>query len=412
MDAEIGIVGAGIIGTACANLLAADGTSVVLIDSVGIGDECSWGNAGYLAPNLVFPIAGLKDFRHIPRYLLDRNGPLRFRWQHLPALIPWLLRFARNSTPDRVRSITRALHSLNKDSIEAFGNLFPEATTLHIERRGELRLYESELAEKRDVHRRAVWDQFGIRHRRMPGNEVREIEPNLAHSVHSAILFPDVAHCIDPPAYVKAIGRSFRDCGGDFIRDTVTRIESRDSASQFSLQLTDRKLRVKKVVIAAGIHSRELARQLGHQVPLDAERGYHILHPGQSKLVTRPLTSVERGFVVTPMTKGLQLSGTVEFGGTKLPPDYERATILDYHAKVLLPSLSSVGVNPWMGMRPSLPDSLPIIGESNRIPNAFFAFGHQHLGLTQGATTALAIESLIKRSPMPFSLFPFRIDRF
>lgn len=412
LSAEIGVVGAGIIGTTCASLLAADGTSVVLIDPSGIGNECSWGNGGYLSPSFVFPVATLKEFRHIPRYLMDRNGPLRFRWQHLPALLPWLLRFAWNSTPTRVRSITQALHSLNKDSIEAFVNLCPEASESYIKNKGELKLYESQITEEKDAHRRLVWNHLNIRHRRLSGDEVRAEEPNIAASVHSAIYFPDAAHCIDPAGYVKAIGKRFCDIGGEFLQDSVCRIERCADTSDFLLHLTDRSLRVEKIVIAAGIHSRGLARQLGHRVPLEAERGYHIVHPGEANLVSRPITSVERGFGITPMQKGLQLSGTVEFGGTKLPPDYARATILDYHAKALLPSLSSTGIDPWMGMRPALPDSLPIISESNHVSNAFFAFGHQLLGLTQGATTALAVESLVKRKPPPFPLSPFRINRF
>lgn len=412
MDAEIGVIGAGVIGTTCANLLAADGTSVVLIDPVGIGDGCSWGNAGYLAPNFVFPVATLREFQHIPRYLMDRNGPLRFRWQHLPALLPWLLRFARNSTPTRVRSITQALHSLNKDSIEAFVNLCPEASESYIKNRGELKLYESQITEDKDAHQQLAWNHLNIRYHRLSGDEVRAKEPNIAASIHSAIYFPDVAHCIDPAGYIKAIGKRFCDLGGEFLQGAVCRIERCVKTSDFLLHLTGRSLRVDKIVIAAGIHSRGLASQLGHRVPLEAERGYHIVHPGKDGLVRRPVTSVDRGFVITPMQKGLQLSGTVEFGGTKLPPDYLRATMLDHHAKALLPSLSSTGINPWMGMRPSLPDSLPVISESSRVSNAFFAFGHQHLGLTQGATTALAVESLVKRKPPPFPLSPFRVDRF
>ncbi|MGV0036698.1 MAG: NAD(P)/FAD-dependent oxidoreductase [Candidatus Azotimanducaceae bacterium WSBS_2022_MAG_OTU7] len=412
MTAEIAVVGAGVIGTTCANVLAADGTGVLLIDPVGICGECSWGNAGYIAPNLVFPIATLREFRHIPRYLFDRNGPLRFRWQHFPALLPWLLRFSRNSSPKRVDSISRSLHSLNKESIEAFERLFPDASQSYVRKRGELRLYESKVSEQRDVGRRAVWDRLGIRYRRMSGDEVRTNEPSISPLVHSALYFPDVAHCVDPAEYTKAIGKDFCDGGGVFIKESVRRVEHSADNSNFSLHLDSQTLEVEKVVFATGIHSRAFAAQMGHNVPLEAERGYHIVHPGQESIVSKPLTSADRGFVITPMNERLQLSGTVEFGGTKIAPDYERAKILDIHAKALLPSLDSIGIDPWMGMRPSLPDSLPVISESSKVANAFFAFGHQHLGLTQGATTAMAVDCLVKRKPAPYSLSPFRIDRF
>ena len=173
----------------------------------------------------------------------------------------------------------------------------------------------------------------------------------------------------------------------------------------------DLTLETRAVVIAAGAWSRSLAQQIGDDIPLDTERGYHIEFAMDACPIRRPVSPVDLGFYITPMAGRLRVAGTVELGGLSAPPNPKRVALLERGVRRLFPDLGPVQ-SQWLGFRPSLPDSLPIIGPSRRHPNVIYAFGHGHLGMTLAGVTSRIVASLVeKRNDSP-DLHAFRPDRF
>ena len=238
------------------------------------------------------------------------------------------------------------------------------------------------------------------------------MEPDLAPIFHAGMFMPDWGHVADPYRVVSGIGEVFTRNGGVLKEGRVTAFEiGVDGPTALTID-TGERTAFDQVVIAAGAWSHRLARKLGSKVPLETERGYHTTLPDPGVKLRRMLHSAEGGFVLTPMAMGLRLAGTVELGGLEAPPNYDRAKVLVTRAKHFLPKLNTNGGTEWMGFRPSLPDSLPIISRSPRFTNVFYAFGHGHLGLTEGATTGRIIAALAAGRAPGIDLTPFRIDRF
>lgn len=417
------VVGAGIIGTCIAERLQYEGTQVLLLDREGVGGGCSGGNAGHFATDVVLPLANPQTLLALPKMLFNPLGPLRLRGRYLPRMLPWLLRFAVAALPAPARASTQALRALNSRSIKSFERLL-DRTGLQdlMTQRGAITLYES--AASRDRHRHTVQllRDYGVVVQEHSGDELRELEPALTAAVDSGLLFPNTAHTVNPLRLTRELAAYFSAAGGEIITGSAGEVQSLypggDTGTEVELGLaTGECLRAQRVVVAAGAYSGHLLRSLGLCVPLETERGYHLMLPTmrqglrQSGL-SRPVTSHERSFVMTPMEEGLRLAGTVELAGLDAAPDYRRADILLDHARHLLREVNPAGATRWLGRRPSLPDSLPVIGPAPGAPQLMLAFGHQHLGLTQAAVTAeLVVDMMMRRKPK-FDPAPYRVERF
>jgi len=407
------VVGAGIVGICCARALQRDGAAVTVIDPLPPGRGASFGNAGGMAVTEVAPLALPGTIRRVPRWLMDPLGPLTIRWPYLPRLAPWLWRFWRASTRARAEAAAQALADLHKSAYDDYAPLLAEAGISDIlKRQGCISLYRSEEALARDALEWELKRRHGVRVERLGAEELRQMEPALAPVFAAGIFMPDWGHVADPYRVVAAIAEHFARQGGTLRAARAVRIEIADDAARAVLTEAGERIECDLVVIAAGAWSRKLARKLGDKVPLESERGYHSTLPTPGVRVNRMLHSAEGGFVVTPMAMGLRLAGTVELGGLELAPDYARARVLVDRAKRFLPGLNAEGASEWMGHRPSLPDSLPVIGRSPRVANALYAFGHGHLGLTEGATTGRLIARLALGRDPGIDLRPFRVDRF
>ncbi len=238
------------------------------------------------------------------------------------------------------------------------------------------------------------------------------MEPALAPIFKAGMFVPDWGHVADPYRVVAGIAESFVRHGGTVLQARVVDVEIGPDGPSAARTDGGERLSFYQLVVAAGAWSARLAKPLGSKVPLESERGYHTTLPTPGVSVNRMLHSAEGGFVVTPMAMGLRLAGTVELGGLDLPPNEARAKVLVTRAKRFLPGLNAEGGSMWMGHRPSLPDSLPVISRSPRFANLFYAFGHGHLGLTEGATTGRLIASLAAGRDPGIDLTPFRVDRF
>ena len=397
---EIAIIGAGVIGLALAERLTAEGREVVLIDPADPGMGASYGNAGTIADYAVAPVGTPDVLRNLPSLLFSRSSPLAIRHRALPTLAPWLLRFALQSLPGPAARNAEAIAALLAGAGPLWQDLAARiGATEILQPRGCLYLYRSEAerqaAEAEMAGRRAL----GVSVEVIGAAELAALEPGLppmagAAFFRNAIFLNDpgrmmqilAAHVLSRASHLRARATGLtRGPGG-------VRVEGPD------LRLTAR-----HVVIAAGAHSRALAAQAGDRVPLDTERGYHVEWDMAQLPLTRPSCLTQRGFYFCPMAGRLRVAGTVELGGLTLPPSPHRIARLVEGARTVFPDLG-VPDREWMGFRPSMPDSLPVIGPSRGGKDVMLAFGHGHLGVTLAPVTAGIVADQIAGRPAPRAL--------
>jgi glycine/D-amino acid oxidase-like deaminating enzyme len=408
---EVAVIGAGVVGLAAALRLAGAGREVILIDRNEPGSGASFGNAGTLADYACVPVGNPGVLRNLPRLLFDHDSPFALRWAALPALTPWLVRFLRQSMPRRARANALALAGLLNQALPAWQELAAEAeVSALLCRKGCLYLFRG----ANQFNGRA-WDQklraeLGIRQQVLTPAELAELEPALPTIEGRAVLFPDAIHVIDPAALIKGLQRKAQRQGVIFRRAEVTRLEVQTDG-RIRLSGADMSVTAGTAVIAAGAWSRPLARQVGDAVPLETERGYHLEFAMAAPPLSRPVCLVELGIYLTPMVGRLRVAGTVELGGLRAPANRRRLTLLHRGARQLFPNLGEPSSD-WLGFRPSLPDSLPVIGRARAARNVIYAFGHGHLGLTLAAVTGRLVAGLLDGRTNSDRLAPFTAGRF
>ncbi|WP_263262361.1 FAD-dependent oxidoreductase [Pseudomonas sp. RIT-PI-S] len=415
VEADVAIVGAGIIGVACAVQLSRRGRRVVVIDRQPPGRGASFGNAGHLATEQVFPIADLSILKRLPAMLMDPLGPLRLDWNYLPRALPWFGRLLWSLRPASLQRTVAGLRALNESSLGAWQRLLRS-----IDQPGLLQEAGSVLVFERAESRQAIEALLGrLRQHAVavdlwPAAALREAAPQLSDTLQGGLFFPLTGHFLDPYRVVLELVQVAKASGVQFIQQRVTGGHLQPQG--VTLVADQARVAARQVLIACGAHSAELTAALtGKRVPLDTERGYHLMLPREHGRLPFAVTSLERKFIMTPMADGLRLAGTVEFAGLQRPANMQRAWQLHRLSQGLFrEALSAEGATPWMGFRPSLPDSLPIIDQvcEGRV---LLAFGHQHLGLTQAAITAELIAQAACPGAMPHSLpalDPYQLARF
>ncbi|WP_085632877.1 MULTISPECIES: FAD-binding oxidoreductase [unclassified Pseudomonas] len=413
---DIAVVGAGIIGVACALRLARQGLRVAVIDRQAPGHGASFGNAGHLATEQVFPIADLSILKRLPAMLMDPMGPLRLDWKYLPRALPWFTRLLLNLRPAPFRHTVAALRALNEHSLDAWHRLLGD-----IQRPDLLKVDGSLLVFERPESRAAIEAlQARLRQQQVPvdlwqAGAVQDVAPQLSPHIQGGLFFPATGHFLDPYRVVRELVDAAKSSGVQFLTRQVQ--GGRLSGQGVALTTDAGALHARRVLIACGAHSAALTTALtGQRVPLDTERGYHLMLPQEHARLPFPVTSLERKFIMTPMAEGLRLAGTVEFAGLERPPTMARAWQLHRLSDGLFRTpLNADAATPWMGFRPSLPDSLPIIDQACD-GKVLLAFGHQHLGLTQAAVTAELVvrmaSALTTQSGQLPDLAPYRLSRF
>ena len=413
---RVAVIGAGMVGIATASYLQRDGHDVVVIDPEPPGQGASFGNAGCFNPSSVVPVATPDTWKHIPKYLADPLGPLRIRWSYLPTLAPWLLRLIREGATERVEAQARALKTVLSPCLEALMPLVRNAgaETL-VARNGILIAYRTQQAWDDDARAWDIRRRNGTQWEELTADELRQFDPNLSRDFTRGKLVPGNGHCLDPGGLVAALADAVQRDGGTIMRARATGFAF-DGAKLRAVQTTTGEVQANAAVIATGAHSKPLAAQLGNVVPLETERGYHAMLRAPEVMPRIPTTDSEQKFVATPMAGGLRFAGTVELAGLKAEPDWRRARILLQQASNLYPALAKSYAEDrytvWMGHRPSLPDSLPVLGPSSRSRDVFYAFGHGHVGMTGGPYTGKIIADLVSGRSSPIDLTPFRATRF
>ena len=412
MDADVVIIGAGIVGVATAFKLREAGRDVLLIDRKGIAEETSRGNAGAFAFSDILPLATKDMWRKLPRWLSDPLGPFTVRPEYLPQITPWLMRFWRAGWPDRVAAAIAAQAALMRVARREMDALVASAGLEGLVRSdGVLEFYESESELRAAQSEIDAKLREGIEVRVVRGDEMRQLQPGIDPRFVAATFIPKWQTVSDPRDFAVAISEAGQARGASFRTAEVRALHPLNDGVRLALA-DGTTLSANKVVVACGAWSRALTAPLGDLIPLDTERGYNTTLPPDAFDVRRQLVFPGHGFVVTPLTSGVRVGGAVELGGLDLPPNFKRSEAMLKKAAMFMPGLRTEGGRQWMGFRPSLPDSLPAIGRSRPSPHIIYAFGHGHLGLTQSAGTGKLVAELVTGAAPSLDLTPFSPQRF
>lgn len=409
---HVTVIGAGIVGISCALNLLRDGHRVTVVDRNPPGEGCSQGNAGLFSSDSFVPLSMPGVLGQVPGWLLDPLGPLAIRWRHLPNMLPWLVRFVRAGAPRRVEEICDALASLLASSLEEHQALAKgtEAEGL-IRAQGCLYVYGDAKSLAKEAKSWDLRQAHGTVMERLDAAQIREREPALAPIYEHGYFLSNLGHTVEPMLLVKGLAGHFEQSGGVILKRQVREIEAGPDGPR-RLVTDQGALDVDVLVIAAGAFSGRLTAKLGSPVPLQGERGYHVTIANSGIHLNTPVFANTYKFIATPMAPGIRIAGTAEFGGLDAAPNFARAQVLIRHAKRMLPGIDTSDVSEWSGLRPTLPDSLPVIGRSPVFENVFFAFGHQHVGLTGGPRTGRIIADLVAGRTPNIDIRPFRADRF
>ncbi|NOD93707.1 FAD-dependent oxidoreductase [Ruegeria sp. HKCCD4884] len=409
---EIVVIGAGVVGISAAIELQKRGKQVLVLDREGIGSGASKGNAGAFAFTDIVPLATPGIMRKAPGWLLDPLGPLSIPPAYALNIAPWMLRFWRASWRDRYAASLSAQAVLMNHCRAALERQIKEVDgEALIRREGQLQLFESEAEFRASL---PTWDlrrDHGIPFDLLDSPEqIAEVQPGLNRRFTHAGFTPTWMNTVDPARWTSHLAAQFTARGGRVERAGVVALTRSDSG--VTLSTTDGDVPAGQVIVAAGAWSHQLAATLDDHIPLETERGYNTTLPAGAFDLRTHLTFGGHGFVVTRINDGVRVGGAVELGGLKLAPNYKRADTLLAKAGRFLPALNLEGGTQWMGFRPSLPDSLPVIDRSARAPQVLYALGHGHLGLTQSAGTAELIADLATGAKPVLDLTPYASTRF
>ena len=411
---SVTVIGAGAVGMACACYLQREGHEVTVIDRLGPGEACSFGNSGGLAASHVEPLGTPGVFLQVPGWLIDPLGPLRLRWAHLPHMFPFLIRLLRASTPGRMRVIAETQASLVRGSYDAWKPLIKDADLggeiLH---RGAINVYPSEQAREQDMGRWNLQRELGLSVESLDEDELRQLEPALVPAYRSAVLQPEWRRVRDPYRIVEGLAIHFQREGGTILREIVSEIQVHGQADSVAVR-TNRSLRpTQRVVVAAGAWSHRISAALGSPVPLESGRGYNVTlnDPGlefEHLVIARGKVK----FTLASLSVGLRVGGALEFAGVDAAPDYRRAKAALESVTRVFPHVNTKDHAMWCGDRPMTPDTIPVISQSPRHPDVFYAFGHGHLGLTMAGITGKLITELVSGRSPSLDLGRMRVDRF
>ena len=410
---DIVVLGAGIVGLCVALHLQKRGRAVALVDRRGAAEETSFGNAGLIQREGVFPYGFPHDFGALLRYGLNRTIAAHYHPSALPRLAPFLWQYWQHSRPARHAEVARLYAKLIEHCVAEHDALAAEAGAEHlIVRGGWLKVFRTERERDQRFAEAEGWKMdFGVEHRKLDARALQAEEPYLAPVLTGALHWTQPTRALDPHALGLAYLARFQALGGEFLQGNAATLEA-DGAG-WKLRTAKGPLEAGGVVVALGPWADVLTRALGYDLPLAVKRGYHMHYraAGEAKL-NLPILDVERGYFMGPVGRGIRLTTGAEFAmrdAIRTPVQLGRAEPI---ARDLFPLAERLDNEPWMGARPCTPDMLPVIGPAPRHANLWFAFGHAHHGLTLGAVTGRLIAELVTGEapfvdPQPYSAARF-----
>jgi D-amino-acid dehydrogenase len=392
---RVAVVGAGIIGACVSLALAKRGAEVVLVDRDEPGRGCSYGNSGAISAGSVAPVAMPGVLASVPKMLLDDESPLFLPPGYLPKALPWLLKFVASATAARVAESAKSLDGFHRGAVEKHVSLAAEVGVPElILRRGHLHLYPDEAALAKDAGGWRMREAYGYKFERLDRGGILALEPGVGERYKIGVYLADHATILNPLRYVQAIVRKFSSMGGQVQRADVRKLQSLPQ-SRWRLDAGSATGDFDHAIVAAGAWSPRLLDPLGVHVSLESQRGYHVQFPGASHMVSRTVILADKKIFVTPMEEGLRVGGTVEIAGLHRPPDPRRAAILEKIVRETFPGLDGIWPTMWMGHRPCMPDSVPVVGPAEGKPGLWLALGHGHLGMTDSIGTSERIAAAL-----------------
>ena len=406
---KVGIVGAGIQGVCSALFLQKKGYEVTLFDRDEPGNAASYGNAGHFSPYASVPLNRPDVLTDVPAMLISSRGPLALKWNYVPKMIPWFLKFMLNCRKNKMMHTAKNMHQILNLALPAFDELFEEINLDGlVESNGILYVWTDQNLKSRELENK-IRQELGVRQQLVTPKEIHDLEPNLKPFYHGGVFYDNARHAKNPKKILIKLFDNLIEKGGKFLKLNIKDIDFDEEKPV--LRSEAQRFIFNKLIIACGAFSKKLTDQLHENIPLDTERGYHVHFKDFEKLISRPVVHANRGFGMTPMEQGLRVVGTVEFGGLKNPLSKSRVKNLILNAKDMLDGLPE-HKDEWLGFRPSLPDFLPIIGPSKNYKNVFYSFGHHHLGWTLGAISGKIIANIIAKENTNLDLKPYNSIRF
>jgi D-amino-acid dehydrogenase len=408
--AEVAVLGAGIVGVSTAYAARARGMSVVLVDRREPGSETSYGNAGIISSGSISPLNNPSLWKGLPKYLTNRHPALRWNPVWAAKNAGWVARFLANSAASRLRPRAAALHGLIGASLKLHREWIVKAEAGHrIRETGWLKAWRGD-AVAAAKQEQALLTEYGIASQLLDRQAISAIEPDIVPVYKVGLLHSQTASVDSPGEVVKAYARMFTGAGGDF-RQTDVRAILPDG-DRWRVVLADGEVFARHVVVALGPWSADILRPLGYRVPLAFERGYHReFKPNPARLLRRPIHDADGSFLMTPMEQGIRVTSGVELTGRDAPSSFAQLDQVTPLARGVAEFGDAVG-DVWRGSRPTLPDSLPMIGPAPRHAGLWLAFGNQHIGFTTGPATGAAIAAMIGGAPPPYDVTPFAPGRY
>ncbi|HEV7546761.1 MAG TPA: FAD-binding oxidoreductase [Reyranella sp.] len=406
------VIGAGVVGLSTALYLRRSGRDVTIIDPLPPPGGASYGNAGMISADTSVPIALPGMLRKVPSWLTDPLGPLAVRPSYFPKALPWLMRWIAASRMPRVLEISDAMRALHKDAFLCWKELLgPQNFADLVRPAGQVHVWETDAETPGAALERQLRDRQGIASQALTSDDLRQMFPGISTAVRRGVLVPGNGYTVSPQRIVQTLHRLFLEAGGRVVPENVMKIMPREDGG-YDLMTNVGFHTAQQIVVAAGAWSLRLLEPLGVSVPLETERGYHVMLPTPNVSLTTTLSNKSRSFGVTPMEQGLRVAGTVEIAGLDAPPDERRAKALLANVRTMFPDVNTNGHRFWMGFRPSTPDSLPIVGEVAGRPGLFLAVGHGHFGMTGGPPSGRLLSQLINHQPTAFNAAAYGPQRF
>ena len=407
---KIGIVGAGIQGISNALFLQKKGFEVTIFDRDEPGSPtASYGNAGHFSPYACVLMNRPDTLLDVPAMLLNSTGPLALKWNYVPKMIPWFLKFIRNCTTKRMMYTAKNMHQILDLALPAYDELFDEIDLGGlVEKKGILYIWNDKNLKSRELEIN-VRNELDVDQQVVTPKEIHDLEPNIKPIYHGGVYYQHGRHARNPRKILLKLFELFLKKGGKFLKINIKKINFDEEKPV--LKSETQAFIFDKIVIACGAFSKKLTDNLDEKIPLDTERGYHVHFKNCDHLLSRPVIFQNRGFGITPMEQGLRVVGTVEFGGLENPLSKSRVKNLINNARYMMGDLPE-HEDEWLGFRPSLPDFLPVIGPSKNHKNVFYCFGHHHLGWTLGPISGKIISSMIAEENTNLDLKPYSSLRF
>lgn len=407
------VIGGGIVGVCCALYLQRDGHRVTLVDPAAPGDSTAKWSCGQMAVSEVIPLSKPGILMKIPGWLLDQKGPLALRPSALPGILPWFLRFLACARTSKINQIAQDMARLTQHVYDDYApllNACPDKTLLGD--RPILEVFDSPAGLAHERPHLDLRKQLGFKSEELDGAAIADLEPALAGKFQHGLLFPDWRAVNDTEGFIAALTTSFIAQGGVRVRQAAVKIDhTHDRATGVTLADGTR-LPAEQVVVAAGTGARAFFDTLGVNIPLAGIAGYQAVLPQPGVEIRHSVIYADGGFCFAPMTRGLQIGGTLEFAAPGAEPNFKRAEIIMEKARRVLPQLNTQGMQFGVGYRPFLPDTKPVIDRAPRLHNVVMAFGHGQLGLTLGATTGRLVADLVAQRTPAQDLNVFSARRF